>query len=113
MLLHHRSDVRCDKPLWLHHQALPLEARLVSVRGTDRRRDCLACQHLRRVHRAPARDLDHRVLVFTGLTAYDTQSIKEQYFRAPYALWECLNEAKASDAFVRSAQPANRLLVWN
>jgi len=73
------GNLRRDEPLWLHDEARPVAIRLVPVHGADRHRAGWARQHVHSLERAAVRYLGRRVLIFIGLTAYDTQRIKEVY----------------------------------
>ena len=69
------------QPLRLHDEAGPLRLGLVPVHGPDRHHHRRAGQHLPAVERACSSPISViGVLVFAGLTAYDTQRIKDGYY---------------------------------
>ena len=74
------GDLRRDEPLRLHDAARSHRHRLVPVHGPDRhhhRRAWSTSSCTRAGSIGSSRSLG--VLIFTGLTAYDTQNIKEMY----------------------------------
>ena len=80
-VLHHCRHLRGDEPLRLHDAARPVAVRLVPVHGPDRH------HHRQLVNMFLASSALQfaisviGVIVFTGLTAWDTQQIKEIILR--------------------------------
>jgi FtsH-binding integral membrane protein len=72
--------LRRAEPLRLHDEEEPVGHRLVPGHGPDRPHARLAGQHLPGLERAAIRDLARRRADLRGLTAYDTQKLKEMYF---------------------------------
>ena len=74
------AHLRRGEPVRLHHQARPDRHGLVPVHGPDRHRHREPGQHLHRLSSALQFAVSViGVLVFTGLTAWDTQRLKNEY----------------------------------
>ena len=79
-LLRHRRDLRRHEPVGLHHPARSDRHRLVPVHGPDRHDPRVAgptCSSIPAMLQFVISVIG--VLIFTGLTAYDSQSIKNMY----------------------------------
>ena len=77
------ADFRRDQSLRLHHPTRLVAIRIFPVHGPDRRLACEPGQHISSVSSAMQFVISViGVLVFTGLTAWDTQRVKEVYLES-------------------------------